>query len=48
MLTIKGAYGELLVLGIPNNSIRKLYYNFIMENYDSVCNSSSSSADGRW
>ena len=33
MLTIKGTYGSLLVLGIPNNNVRIQYYNYLLENY---------------
>ena len=35
MLTIKGFSGTLPVLGIPNNNIRRLYYNYLIEQYDS-------------
>ncbi len=38
MLTIKGTYGSQLILGIPNNNVRKQYYNYLLENYDKVCN----------
>ncbi len=33
MLTIKGTYGSLLVLGIPNNNVRKQYYEYLLEEY---------------
>ncbi|MGM9760211.1 MAG: ATP-binding protein [Parabacteroides sp.] len=33
MLTIKGAYGSQLILGIPNNNVRKQYYQYLLENY---------------
>ena len=33
MLTIKGTLGEMLILGIPNNNVRKQYYNYLMEIY---------------
>ena len=33
MLTIKGTLGEMLILGIPNNNVRKQYYNYLMELY---------------
>ena len=33
MLTIKGVLGEQLVLGIPNNNVRKQYYNYLLELY---------------
>ena len=38
MLTITGTYGSQLVLGIPNNNVRKQYYAYLLENYDTVCN----------
>ena len=37
MLTIKGTYGQQLILGIPNNNVRMQYYNFLLENYSPVC-----------
>ena len=33
MLTIKKTFGSQLVLGIPNNNVRKQYYNYLIENY---------------
>lgn len=33
MLTIKGVLGEQLILGIPNNNVRKQYYNYLLELY---------------
>lgn len=33
MLTIKGEFGDLLILGIPNNNVRKQYYNYLLEQY---------------
>ena len=33
MLTIVGTYGSQLVLGIPNNNVRKQYYEYLLENY---------------
>ena len=36
MLTIKEAIGNQLILGIPNNNVRKQYYNFLMEEYQAV------------
>lgn len=33
MLTIKGTHGDRLVLGIPNNNVRKQYYEYLMEQY---------------
>lgn len=33
MLTIKGTLGEMLILGIPNNNVRKQYYNYLLELY---------------
>ena len=34
MLTVKGVYGTLPILGIPNNNVRKLYYNYLLEQYN--------------
>ncbi len=34
MLTIKGTRGEQLILGIPNNNVRKQYYEYLMELID--------------
>ena len=36
MLTIKGTLGNLLVLGIPNNNVRKQYYGFLLDEYQDV------------
>ncbi len=33
MLTIKGTFGEQLILGIPNNNVRKLYDQCLLEMY---------------
>ena len=33
MLTIKGTLGDQLILGIPNNNVRKQYYNYLLEQY---------------
>lgn len=33
MLTIKRLLGEQLVLGIPNNNVRKQYYTYLLEQY---------------
>ena len=33
MLTIKGVLGEQMILGIPNNNVRKQYYNYLLELY---------------
>ena len=33
MLTIKGTRGSKLILGIPNNNVRKQYYGFLEEEY---------------
>lgn len=33
MLTIKGMRGAALMLGIPNNNVRKQYYSYLMEEY---------------
>ena len=34
MLTIKGVRGVLLILGIPNNNVRKQYYDYLLEQYE--------------
>ena len=34
MLTIKGTRGSKLVLGIPNNNVRKQYYEYLMELFE--------------
>ena len=36
MLTIKEVMGNQLILGIPNNNVRKQYYSFLMEEYQAV------------
>jgi hypothetical protein len=36
MLTIKGTFGNLLELGIPNNNVRKQYYEYILEEYQEL------------
>lgn len=33
MLTITATYGKRLVLSIPNNNVRKQYYEFLLEEY---------------
>lgn len=33
MLTIKGTFGSQLILGIPNNNVRKQYYGYLLEEY---------------
>ena len=33
MLTITGTYGSLLELGIPNNNVRKQYYEYLLTEY---------------
>lgn len=38
MLTIKGTRGSKLILGIPNNNVRKQYYEYLLENYQPKCN----------
>ena len=37
MLTITGSYGSQLILGIPNNNVRKQYYSYLIENYENAC-----------
>ena len=36
MLTIKGTFGDQLILGIPNNNVRKQYYEYLLEQYQEV------------
>ena len=36
MLTIKEVLGNLLVLGIPNNNVRKQYYGYLMDEYQMI------------
>ena len=36
MLTIKGTFGSQLILGIPNNNVRKQYYGYLLEEYQNV------------
>ena len=36
MLTIKDALGNQLILGIPNNNVRKQYYGFLMDEYQEI------------
>ena len=57
MLTITRTYGSQLVLGIPNNNVRKQYYSYLLENYDKVCdvrqselkmNFTRMAFDGQW
>lgn len=33
MLTITGTRGSRIILGVPNNNVRKQYYNYILETY---------------
>ena len=57
MLTIKGTYGKRLVLGIPNNNVRKQYYEYLLEEYEEKCRMNTNalndhfdamSFDGQW
>ena len=57
MLTITGTYGSQLILGIPNNNVRKQYYNYLLENYEPYSGMEMSnlktlftkmSFDGKW
>ena len=57
MLTIKGTYGKRLILCIPNNNVRKQYYEYLLEEYDAQCRISidtlndyfdAMSFDGQW
>ena len=36
MLTVKGILGSQLILGIPNNNVRKQYYGFLLDEYQDV------------
>ena len=36
MLTIKGTFGDQLILGIPNNNVRKQYYEYLLEQYQEI------------
>ena len=35
LLTIKDTFGDQLLLGIPNNNVRKQYYSYLLEQYES-------------
>ena len=57
MLTMVGTYGTQLVLGIPNNNVRKQYYEYLLENFSPCSNLNVGSLrtmfsrmafDGRW
>lgn len=57
LLTITGTYGSQLILGIPNNNVRKQYYEYLLENYEPYSGIAISSLktlftkmsfDGRW
>ena len=36
MLTIVGNFGSQLILGIPNNNVRKQYYGYLLEDYQNI------------
>ena len=36
MLTIKGTFGSQLILGIPNNNVRKQYYEYLLEEFQDI------------
>ena len=36
MLTIKEVFGNQLLLGIPNNNVRKQYYGYLLEEYQNI------------
>ena len=36
MLTIKGTFGNQMILGIPNNNVRKQYYGFLLDEYQKI------------
>lgn len=57
MLTIKGTYGKRLILCIPNNNVRKQYYEYLLEEYEAQSHISidtlnnyfdAMSFDGQW
>ena len=57
MLTIKDTFGDQLILGIPNNNVRKQYYEYLLEQYqDEKCLNLSNirtlftymAFDGKW
>ena len=57
MLTIKGTRGEKLILAIPNNNVRKQYYEYLLEQYREVAPLNTSKLtdyyydmayDGKW
>ena len=57
MLTIKGTLGEQLILGIPNNNVRKQYYGYLQEQYQDIshinlndlgCKMTYMAFDGKW
>ena len=57
MLTIKGIFGSQLILGIPNNNVRKQYYGYLLEEYQNINNLNLSNLiteftymafEGRW
>ena len=57
MLTMVGTYGDMLVLGVPNNNVRKQYYEYLLENYQPMSEVSMNKLkmmftqmafDGRW
>ena len=57
MLTIKGMRGNRMILGIPNNNVRKQYYEYLLEQYEDKVSLSSNKLqdhfydmayDGKW
>ena len=57
MLTMVGTYGDMLILGVPNNNVRKQYYEYLLENYQPMSEVSMNKLkmmftqmafDGRW
>ena len=57
MLTIKGVLGSQLILGIPNNNVRKQYYGFLLDEYQDARHVNTSELvtmftymafDGKW
>ena len=45
MLTIKGEKGQRLLLGIPNNNVRKQYYEYLLEQYNERATIDSATLD---
>ena len=46
MLTIKGTRGSRLMLGIPNNNVRKQYYEYLLEQYEEKASLDTNQLEG--